>query len=178
MVICVGAVSAGKSFLLSALCDPSFEHDSYIVPTVGVNIFTLNIDSRTHATIRELGGALCAVWSSYIASETKLIFVVDSSDIASIALVATKLTECVTLLEDNSARENKVGRLCIVWTKLDRSASQIVRLREVLCLQQLLLDSTLVVTEVLFDPSTCAGLAELRTWVTSAAASDNSAVKK
>jgi len=124
MVICVGAVSAGKSFLLSALCDPSFQQDSYIVPTVGVNIFTLNIDSRTCATIRELGGALCAVWSSYIASETKLIFVVDSSDIASIALVATKLTECAALLEENSARENKVGRLCIVWTKLDRSASQ------------------------------------------------------
>jgi len=178
MVICVGAVSAGKSFLLSALCEPSFQQDSYIVPTVGVNIFTLNIDSRTHATIRELGGALCAVWSSYIASDTKLIFVVDSSDIASIALVATKLTDCVALLEENSARENKVGRLCIVWTKLDRSASQLARLREVLCLQQLLLDSTLVVTEVLWDPSTCAGLAELRTWVTSAAASDNSAVKK
>jgi len=125
MVICVGAVSAGKSFLLSALCDPSFEKDSYIVPTVGVNIFTLNIDSRACATIRELGGALCAVWSSYIASETRLIFVIDSSDIASIALVATKLTECVALLEDNSAQENKVGRLCIVWTKLDRSASQV-----------------------------------------------------
>ena len=42
----------GKSFLLSALCDPSFEQDSNIVPTVGVNIFTLNIDSRTSATIR------------------------------------------------------------------------------------------------------------------------------
>ena len=37
---------------------------------------------------RELGGALCAVWSSYIASETRLIFVIDSSDIASIALVS------------------------------------------------------------------------------------------
>jgi len=178
MVICVGAVSAGKSFLLSALCDPSFEKDSNIVPTVGVNIFTLNIDSKACATIRELGGALCAVWPSYIASETKLIFVIDSSDIASIALVATKLTECVALLEENSARENKVGRVCIVWTKLDRSASQLPRLREVLCLQQLLLDSTLVVTEVLWDPSTCTGLAELRSWVISAAASDNSAVKK
>jgi GTPase SAR1 family protein len=178
MVICVGAVSAGKSFLLSALCDPSFQQDSYIVPTVGVNIFSLNIDSRTCTTIRELGGALCAVWSSYIASETKLIFVVDSSDIASIALVATKLTECAALLEENSARENKVGRLCIVWTKLDRSASQPARLREVLCLQQLLLDSTLVVTEVLWDSSTCAGLEEFRTWVLSAATSDNSAVKK
>ena len=39
---------------------------------------------------RELGGALCAVWSSYIASETKLIFVVDSSNIASISLVGSK----------------------------------------------------------------------------------------
>ena len=43
---------SGKSFLLSALCDPSFQQDSYIVPTVGVNIFSLNIDSRTCTTIR------------------------------------------------------------------------------------------------------------------------------
>ena len=78
------------------------------MPTVGINIFTLNTDSRTTTTIRELGGALCAVWSSYIASETKLIFVIDSSDLGSIALVATKLTECVALLEENSAKENKV----------------------------------------------------------------------
>ena len=42
---------------------------------------------------RELGGALCAVWSSYIASETKLIFVVDSSDIASIALVGVQFVK-------------------------------------------------------------------------------------
>ena len=108
MVFCVGVESAGKSFLLSSLCDPSFQQDTYLVPTVGINIFTLNIDSRTTATIRELGGALCAVWSSYIASETKLIFVTDSSDLGSIALVATKLTECVALLEENSAKENKV----------------------------------------------------------------------
>jgi len=178
MVICVGATSAGKSFLLSALCDPSFERDSCLVPTVGINLFTLNIDSRTSATIRELGGALCAVWSSYIASETKLIFVVDSSNIASISLVATKLTECIAHLEENSARENRVGRLCIVWTKLDRSACQVARLREVLCLQQLLQDSTLVVTEVHWDPRTSAGLSELRSWVISAAASDNASGKK
>ena len=108
MVFCVGVESAGKSFLLSSLCDPSFQQDTYLVPTVGINIFTLNTDSRTTTTIRELGGALCAVWSSYIASETKLIFVIDSSDLGSIALVATKLTECVALLEKNSAQENKV----------------------------------------------------------------------
>jgi len=174
MVFCVGVESAGKSFLLSSLCDPSFQQDTYLVPTVGINIFTLNTDSRTTATIRELGGALCAVWSSYIASETKLIFVIDSSDLGSIALVATKLTECVALLEENSAKENKVGRVCIVWTKLDRSSSQLARVREVLCLQQLLQDSTLVVTEVFWNPSTCTDLSELRNWVLSATASDSS----
>jgi len=174
MVFCVGVESAGKSFLLSSLCDPSFNQDAYLVPTVGINIFTLNTDSRTTTTIRELGGALCAVWSSYIASETKLIFVIDSSDLGSIALVATKLTECVALLEENSAKENKVGRVCIVWTKLDRSSSQLARVREVLCLQQLLQDSTLVVTEVFWNPSTCTDLSELRNWVLSATASDSS----
>lgn len=174
MVFCVGVESAGKSFLLSSLCDPSFQQDTYLVPTVGINIFTLNTDSRTTTTIRELGGALCAVWSSYIASETKLIFVIDSSDLGSIALVATKLTECVALLEKNSAQENKVGRVCIVWTKLDRSSSQLARVREVLCLQQILQDSTLVVTEVFWNPSTCTDLSELRNWVLSATASDSS----
>ena len=115
MVFCVGVESAGKSFLLSSLCDPSFNQDAYLVPTVGINIFTLNTDSRTTTTIRELGGALCAVWFSYIASETKLIFVIDSSDLGSIALVATKLTECVALLEENSAKENKVINQRIIF---------------------------------------------------------------
>lgn len=53
MVICVGGVGAGKTLLLSALCQPaSFSPDSPHVPTVGVNIFTLNTRHNKSVNIR------------------------------------------------------------------------------------------------------------------------------
>ena len=53
MLFCVGAPGAGKSFLLSALCEPaSFSTDSQIVPTVGVNIYTLHTAAKGTIDIR------------------------------------------------------------------------------------------------------------------------------
>ena len=43
MVVCVGGVGSGKSLLLSTLTSssPSFPPDTSLVPTVGVNLYTL-----------------------------------------------------------------------------------------------------------------------------------------
>lgn len=166
MVICVGGVGAGKSLLLSALCEPStFSRDSSIVPTVGVNIFTLNTGPKKAINIRELGGALSPVWPTYLATETAIIFVVDASDLFSTAMVAAKLVDCINLLEANAARDNKVGRLCLVWSKLDRTETHVEKMRTVICLQEVVHNSSLVVTEVLWDVVTRSGLDQLEAWV-------------
>jgi hypothetical protein len=53
MVLCVGGPGAGKSLLLSALCEPaSFSPDSVLVPTVGVNIFSLRGRDNRQVDIR------------------------------------------------------------------------------------------------------------------------------
>jgi len=171
MVICVGGVGAGKTLLLSALCQPaSFSPDSAIVPTVGVNIFTLHTRHRKSVNIRELGGALSPVWSTYLSQESCLIFVIDSSDLSSSGLVASKLCDCIALLETNAVRDNKVGRLCLVWSKLDRSYTHIQTIRSILCLQQVVHHSSLVVTEILWDLEKRTGLTQLEAWVTSVGA--------
>ena len=41
MVVCVGGVGSGKSLLLSTLSSPSFPPSSSLLPTVGVNLYTL-----------------------------------------------------------------------------------------------------------------------------------------
>ena len=62
---------AGKSLLLSLLRDREFDTDTALVPTVGVNIFKVEV--RTEGSkrsevidIRELGGQLAPVWADYV----------------------------------------------------------------------------------------------------------------
>ena len=61
MVVCVGGVGSGKTLLLKFLTEDQFEPDSYLVPTVGVNIYNKTINSgkrKLSLSIRELGGEL------------------------------------------------------------------------------------------------------------------------
>jgi len=177
MVVCVGGVGSGKSLLLSTLTSPSssstssstssFPPDTSLVPTVGVNLYTLPSPGGG-ITIRELGGALAPAWPSHLAGETRLLYLVDSCDLHSCGLVATQLVALMALLEDTAARENRVGRLCIVWTKVDRSSSQVAKYRGLLLLPSLIQHSTLVVTEVQWGAGTGAGLQGVREWVTAA----------
>jgi len=159
--------------LLSALCNgESFSPDCSIVPTVGVNIFSLSLEPKKSVHIRELGGALAPVWPTYLAVETAVIFVVDASDLFSLGMVATKLLETITVIEANAKRENKVGRLCLVWSKLDRGHSHTHKqtIRNILCLQDVVAASSLVITEVDWLMSSKGGLNQLEDWVRKATA--------
>ena len=70
MVICVGASGSGKTLLLSLLRDRDLDPDTALVPTLGVNIFRVEVRTgrkkREEFTVRELGGQLAAVWGDYI----------------------------------------------------------------------------------------------------------------
>ena len=92
MVICVGGQGAGKTLLLSLLRDRSFDRDSQLVSTVGVNIFSFRLEQsvsgkrkKETVDIRELGGQLAPVWTDYIKRESSVIFVVDSSNLGQVS---------------------------------------------------------------------------------------------
>ena len=75
MVICVGARSSGKTLFLSILKNREFDTDSLLVPTVGVNIFRVEIalskKKKQVFDIRELGGELAPVWGDYIKTHNR-----------------------------------------------------------------------------------------------------------
>ena len=76
--------------LLSLLRDRSFDRDSQLVSTVGVNIFRLELSvqgtrKKETVDIRELGGQLAPVWTDYIKRESSVIFVVDTSNLGQVS---------------------------------------------------------------------------------------------
>ena len=59
MVLCIGSKGAGKTLLLSLLEDNNFNPNTCLVPTVGVNIFTVTAENgkkRLEIPVRDLGG--------------------------------------------------------------------------------------------------------------------------
>lgn len=166
MVVCVGGKGCGKTLLLKSLLDRDFEHDSVIVPTVGVNIFSKDLKcgkKKFSVSIRELGGELAPLWVEYLQSETSLIFVVNTLNLGQVGLVAVKLCECLALLERNSNSLNQVARLCIVWTRQGcvKTVTKLLKLKE------LLHNSSVVLTEISFVKETLSGITELEQWLLS-----------
>ena len=102
------------------------------------------------------------MWGDYIKSENSVIFVVDSSNLGQVSLVAVKLVQCLRSLEQRSAESNQVCRLCIVWTRSGdiASISRVIRLKE-LCHQ-----SSVVTSQIVFDlDSPATGLDQLQSWI-------------
>jgi len=171
MVLCIGAKGSGKTVLLKALCDPdNFSLDEFVLPTVGVNFFSLKKPKKerksskdAYVDIRELGGELLPVWESYLAKERRLIFVVSSAAVSQVSLVGVKLSEALLALDSQPGPS-----LCLVWSHLDRdtSSSGIASQRRLLRLSQLTQIGTRVrVTEIEVNVKTGSGLQALKNWI-------------
>ena len=164
MVLCIGSKGAGKTLLLSLLEDKTFNPDTCLVPTVGVNIFTVTTEvgkKKTEIQVRELGGELCPLWSDYLKSERNVIFVINSQDLSRAGLVAIKLCEALSSLEEVSRETNRTCRLVVVWTR----AGDIATFSRILRLRQLVRDSSVLCSEIVFDIESLAGLSSLRDWL-------------
>jgi len=166
MVVCVGGVGSGKTLLLKLLTEDQFEPDSFLVPTVGVNIYNKTINTgkrKLSLSIRELGGELAPLWVEYLKTETSLIFVVDTENLGQVGLVAVKLCECLAQLEKNSLNLNQVARLCVVWTREGsvKTVTKLIRLKE------LLHSSPIILSEVRFNLSNQSGISDLVKWLAS-----------
>uniref|UniRef100_A0ABI0NKL4 ADP ribosylation factor like GTPase 16 n=2 Tax=Bos TaxID=9903 RepID=A0ABI0NKL4_BOVIN len=112
MCLLLGATGVGKSLLLSSrdgkgdLGDPPPTR-----PTVGTNL--TDIVAQKKITIRELGGCMGPIWSSYYGNCHSLLFMVDASN-------PTQLSaSCVQLLGLLSAEELAKASVLILFNKID-----------------------------------------------------------
>lgn len=173
MVLCVGAVSSGKTLLLKHLTEPdTTTRDTVTLPTVGVNMYQLERKTKgarrktQTVDIRELGGELSPLWTNYVKNENNLIFVIDSENLGQLALVCVKLAECLQQLEKNMMERRKLTRLLIVFTKVDRSGGeQILTIKRSLNLAEQLHYSKVIVEELNFNPVTRDGVDEIAAWI-------------
>jgi len=173
MVLCVGGVSSGKTFLLNYVTDPANANvDILTQPTVGVNIFQLvrkkagSRKAKETVDIRELGGELCPIWTTYVKNEENVIFVIDSENLGQIAQTGAKLAECLGQLERNIQNMNRLVRLLIVFSKVDRNEGEhIAKIKRCLRLKELRHYSPVNINEVHFNPRTRDGVAEISKWI-------------
>ena len=167
MVLCIGGKGAGKTLLLSLLEDKNFNPDSCLVPTVGVNIFTVPVETggkkkkTVEIPVRELGGELSPLWRDYLRTERSVIFVINSQDLSKAGLVAVKLCEALSVLEDVSRHSQQLCRLCVVWTR----SGDVTTFTRILRLRELVKDTSVICSEIIFDIETLSGLAVLRDWL-------------
>ncbi|DAA18307.1 TPA: ADP-ribosylation factor-like 16-like [Bos taurus] len=119
MCLLLGATGVGKSLLVKRLQTilPSRDGKGDLGdppptrPTVGTNL--TDIVAQKKITIRELGGCMGPIWSSYYGNCHSLLFMVDASN-------PTQLSaSCVQLLGLLSAEELAKASVLILFNKID-----------------------------------------------------------
>lgn len=111
--LCLGPTKSGKSHLLASLQAPhSITTVTHSVPTIGTNIYTIKLtntpivstsSSASNAAkakvsqkttqkkkndkiiVREIGGEMAAMWTNYLTNVTKIIYVIDTSNLCQIS---------------------------------------------------------------------------------------------
>ncbi|XP_025135490.1 ADP-ribosylation factor-like protein 16 isoform X3 [Bubalus bubalis] len=118
MCLLLGATGVGKSLLVKRLQKLSSRDGKGDLgdppptrPTVGTNL--TDIVAQKKITIRELGGCMGPIWSSYYGNCHSLLFMVDASN-------PTQLSaSCVQLLGLLSAEELAKASVLILFNKID-----------------------------------------------------------
>ncbi|XP_047485123.1 ADP-ribosylation factor-like protein 16 [Penaeus chinensis] len=86
MLLCIGPEGTGKTLLLRRMLNLNKPDISMTtVPTVGVNIVTLQVPEMLPINIRELGGSMAPIWHNYYSGVKKLMYVVDVSNLTQLA---------------------------------------------------------------------------------------------
>eukprot|EP00915_Cephaloidophora_sp_WS-2016_P000723 GHVH01000969.1.p1 GENE.GHVH01000969.1~~GHVH01000969.1.p1 ORF type:complete len:132 (+),score=17.55 GHVH01000969.1:25-420(+) len=100
-VLLIGLDNAGKTSTLEALkkifLQKSVPSYNQIVPTVGLNIATIPINSETTVLLWDVGGQelLRRLWSSYYKAADGVLFVIDATDRARIPDAVATLKQMI-----------------------------------------------------------------------------------
>ncbi|XP_069050786.1 ADP-ribosylation factor-like protein 16 [Lepisosteus oculatus] len=119
MCLLLGATGVGKTLLLKRLQKLSLrDHHSDVgeppatLPTVGTNLTDLMLHKRK-LTVRELGGCMGPIWSSYYRDCSSVIFMIDAANTCQVS------ASCVQLLSVLSAEPLQNAAVLILFNKLD-----------------------------------------------------------
>lgn len=103
--LCLGPTGSGKTLLLKRLQNEQVDETSTSIPTIGTNIFTLKYEG-VWVEIREVGGTIAPLWSKYYNSWSKILYVVDVSNLCQISAAGVLL---YTILTDPKCTNSKVS---------------------------------------------------------------------
>lgn len=91
MCLCLGPTGSGKTLLLKKLqYINAVDETTTAVPTVGTNIFRLK-RANIQIEVRELGGIMAPIWPKYFGGLSKIMFVVDASNLCQISAAGVLL---------------------------------------------------------------------------------------
>lgn len=137
--LCLGPKNSGKTHLLNSLQAPgTVTNVSHSVPTIGTNIFTVKLPDSSKVTssitnnadklrpntstrrsgksaqitIMEIGGEMAPMWTNYLQNVTKILYVIDTSNLCQISAAGKRL------LEFNL--QNVLNMICLMRIKLLR----------------------------------------------------------
>lgn len=85
-----------KSKLSKLLEKDSIFSPESTIPTIGVDLITVDVSEVFSMNLREVGAAMVSRWESYIPSCSCLVFIIDASDVGSIASCYTLLMEILS----------------------------------------------------------------------------------
>lgn len=126
--LCLGPTQSGKSHLLASLQAPhSITNVTHSVPTIGTNIYTIKLTDTPIAPatglaanaakakaaqkatrrpsknakiiVREIGGEMAAMWTNYLANVTKILYVIDTSNLCQISAAGENCYFCRSISE-------------------------------------------------------------------------------
>ncbi|XP_028403800.1 ADP-ribosylation factor-like protein 16 [Dendronephthya gigantea] len=141
-ILVLGPEGGGKTMLLKRLQsytsqmsssgDTTLDEPPSTIPTVGVNLVSLQINKKKFC-FRELGGAMAPVWSNYFKDSSHCIYVIDLANRGQIA------ASTILLLNLLTARQSSTWPVLIIFNKLDipcgmtqMEISSIMRLQDII----------------------------------------------
>ena len=101
-VLVLGGESSGKSLFvrrLKEVLSGSFDSNNSSessMPTVGVEINTITLQTGETLTLREIGSAISSRWDNYIPDCAHIVFLVDASDLGHVASAIVLLQEILS----------------------------------------------------------------------------------
>ncbi|XP_031207343.1 ADP-ribosylation factor-like protein 16 isoform X1 [Mastomys coucha] len=165
MCLLLGAAGVGKTLLVKRLQKLSSGDGKGDLgeppptrPTVGTNL--TDIVAHRKITIRELGGCMSPIWSSYYGNCHSLLYMMDASN-------PTQLSaSCMQLLGLLSAEELAKASVLILFNKIDLPCYMTMEeIKSLIRLPDIIARAKQNITTVEISASTGAGLATVLLWL-------------
>jgi len=117
-ILILGDQSSGKSFFITRLLSINDPMKLSTIPTIGTELHILRVNG-TECNLREVGGLMSSQWMSYIDYCNILLYIIDLSDIGSLAtttILFHEVLDCIISTRNKSVQSIPVA---VVFNKSD-----------------------------------------------------------